>query len=188
MTSTLLQGRIRGVTHHRKASPLSGGVRTRHPVVLQALALTLDELRQGAPQPLSRLDVHRLLGDHGRAELHTLVLETIEHLSHWRQVSGVLDRHLTKAGPLPRKQGLETMPLLELGENAAGYVPGTEADPKQWLAIEVRRVYRLWKHRLATLEWIADGQGTAQWELRLAQRRTRFGTQRRVPSGPLQGR
>ena len=44
------------------------------------------DLKQGAPSAFSQRDVHRLLGDHGRHEIHALVAECIQNLTRWRQL------------------------------------------------------------------------------------------------------
>ena len=174
MKSVFTRGRIRGVTHHRSQSPLGGGnPNLGNSVAREALNLTLADLQKAVPQPLSHPEIHMLLGDLGRQTLHTLVSDCIVHASHWRQVSTALDRHLDRSGrPLSRKAEGPSV-LLELDSDDAGYFPGTDADPRQWLAIEVRRVFRLWQQRLSMLEMIADGQSTAQWEMRLALKTSR---------------
>ena len=48
----------------------------------------------GAPEPLNRASLRRLLEDRGRQTLHALVAESVEQAAHWRQVWA----HLRQAG------------------------------------------------------------------------------------------
>lgn len=167
MKPVLFRGRIRGITHRKLHSTLIGRTPgTNKPVNSDNFALTEAELKSALPQPFSHSEIYSLLCDLGRQRLHTLVSDCIDHTSHWRQVSSVLDRQLNRVQNSQIRKMESSSDLLLLNGDDAGYWPGANTDPRQWLALEVKRVYRLWKHRLSMLEMIADAQNPAQWEMR----------------------
>ena len=112
----------------------------------------------GAPAPLLRVDIARLLHDVGRQELHALMCESIEHCSHWRQISRTLQRHA------------ET-PMLETHRHQDNDVTTAFSNATNTEAIiESRKNFRLWNHRLIMLEWVAEAQSSMQWEHILKQK------------------
>lgn len=106
---------------------------------------SVESIRNSAPRPFKKTDVHRLLADYGRNELHTLVSETIEHLVQLRQLSQSFRRFVPDVAP--DRKFLEP----DVGDE-------TVAHPLQETGIEIMRVQRLWKHRLEMLEMIAMAQ------------------------------
>ncbi len=104
-----------------------------------------ESIRNSAPRPFKKTDVHRLLADYGRNELHTLVSEAVEQLAQLRQLSQSFQRFVPDVAP--DRKFLEP----EVGEETA-------AHPLQETGIEIMRVQRLWKHRLEMLEMIAMAQ------------------------------
>lgn len=108
---------------------------------------TLEQIRDTAPTPLSRSDLLRLLGDHARNEIHTLVSEAIEQLTRLRHLTQSVDRFAPRADPQRR--------FLHEDKDAA-----TEAHPLFETAIELQRIQRLWKLRLEVLEMITMAQSS----------------------------
>lgn len=106
---------------------------------------SVESIRNSAPWPFKKNDVHRLLADYGRNELHTLVSEAVEHLVQLRQLTQSFQRFVPDVAP--DRKFLES----DGGEE-------TVAHPLQETGIEIMRVQRLWKHRLEMLEMIAMAQ------------------------------
>ncbi len=157
MKKVLQRSRIKGMSF--RSSVTISGRSSRHKKDLDHFADPVPTPSdKGAPAPLLRADIARLLNDIGRHELHALVSECIEHCSHWRQISRTLERHAeTSALGANRHQENE-------GTTAFTNAINTEA------LIESRKNFSLWHHRLTMLEWIAAAQSSMQWEQILKQK------------------
>lgn len=140
---------IRGVTTHRRSY---GASAKRDYVKLSTLdtspfQITKKMLQEGKPAELCSIKIRALLLDTPRHEIHALVSEAIEHLSHWKQLLHALESYLARKGSLE----------LYL-ENSAFEDEDLEPNEQHNFALDVRANFQLWKHRLAVLELIADAQ------------------------------
>jgi hypothetical protein len=158
MKNGLLRTRIKGMSFRSGiASSRSCNRQTKDPQ--NALDAFSEDPQKGAPPPLTRSDIRRLLQDLGRQELHTLMNESITHGSHWRQVSSMLEKRTEESFfDDPRQHGA-TLGSEESSQRRADVL------------VLVKRNFRLWNHRIEMLEWIAKAQHTIQRET--AQRRDR---------------
>lgn len=104
-----------------------------------------EDIRNSAPRPFKSADLHRLLGDFGRNELHTLVSEAVEQLVKLKQISKSIERLSPDAEP--------DRHFLQLEESSE-----SSAHPLQDVGVEILRVQRLWKLRLEVLEMVAMAQ------------------------------
>jgi hypothetical protein len=147
--------RIRGVTfRHGRSSAGAGRSKDSGTSGPQAIGSVLgkknsstsaENIRNSAPPPLLERDLHRLLGDYGRNELHTLVSEAVDQLVQLKQLNQSFQRLMPDSAP--DRKFLNTDESEEL-----------LADPLLETGVELVRVQRLWKHRLDMLEMIATAQ------------------------------
>lgn len=158
MTSrTFTRNRIRGVSfHHARSSSVSGhGGSRRDSSTYSSTAWTgpsLQELQNTAPQRFGDSDLHRLLADQGRQEIHSLVSDAVEHLGQLRQLSRSLQRFA------PEEETHRQFLNAESNEDSGIH-------PMQEMYVEVMRIQRLWKLRLETLEMIVMAQNSLRYYL-----------------------
>lgn len=156
MTSrTFTHNRIRGVSfRHARSSGVSGrGVRKRDSSPDSSAAWSgpsLQELQTTAPQRFADFDVHRLLADQGRQEIHSLVSDAVEHLGQLRQLSVSLQRFAPEEET--HRQFLDAQSNEDTGTH-----------PLQEMYVEVMRIQRLWKLRLDMLEMIVMAQNSLRY-------------------------
>jgi hypothetical protein len=142
MKKPLSRNRIRGISFHRTAPSGQGGrcSKKQHPQT----DIDINALMAGAPTALSRAEIHKLLQEHGRHTLHTLMSDSVEIASQWRQASRALDKKF------------ETFFFLEMRD--ANIDSESIAKEQVETLLQSRRNFRLWKHRIAILEMIAAAQ------------------------------
>lgn len=121
------------------------------------------EIEEALPATLSRLDIHRLLEDFQRNELHALVSESIEQCGRWRQIQRLLER------AVPEAQGTDDRLWSDFSNTSSKSLLPDQAA----LLLATRHLYRQWRHRLDVLELIAEGQGTHQAEMLYSMRNGR---------------
>lgn len=141
----IVRNRIGGVSFHVRRPGIQRGPGTRTPSRHLPALLGQDSLSErpdgsGAPAPLEPRDIHRLLGDFGRQELHTLVSDAVDAAVRWKQVVDALERN----APLGDAFGAEPR----------GFVSPRAVEA----LLDARRALRLWRHRLEILEMVADAQ------------------------------
>ncbi|MFZ9521174.1 MAG: hypothetical protein ACO3A4_11925 [Silvanigrellaceae bacterium] len=155
------RNRIRGVSFHRGRSNLPGRRRGGDDSGLGFSSLndmsnrispysswmgpTPEQIRESAPDGFKNSDLHRLIADHGRNELHTLVSESVDQLVQLKQLARSVERFSSEEEPDRKYLGFENEDDLS-------------ANPMQEMRIEALRVQRLWKLRLELLEMIAMAQ------------------------------
>jgi len=154
---TFTHNRIRGVSfRHARSSCVSGrGGGRRDSSAYSSAAWTgpiLQELQNTAPQRFGDFDVHRLLADQGRQEIHSLVSDAVEHLGQLRQLSRSLQRFA------PEEETHRQFLNAESNEDSGIH-------PMQEMYVEVMRIQRLWKLRLDTLEMIVMAQNSMRYYL-----------------------
>ena len=152
--TTFPRRRIRGISfrHTRPGNPQAN--RKFRPDLVPLVTLSTHEMARAKPKPFDKSDIHRLLCDLGRQELHTLVTDCIEHVAHWRQITSRLRPIVEEV-----REFAEAVHLT-FSENA------TLPQRTDWILayLEAQAVYRLWRHRLTMLEMIADAQSSWQHE------------------------
>lgn len=146
MQKLFANGRIRGVSFRRNVTRSHGQRASISAPLPEGFSLTHKMLDDAKPPHLCTREVRKLLLDTRRHEVHALVSETIEHLSHWKQISHALDSYL----------------LLDANGRSSSFnwdddVPRNHEE-RRLLAVEVRSVFLMWRHRLSMLELIADAQ------------------------------
>lgn len=143
--SRLTPHRIRGVSFHRQRSSAQGASSsTRLFSTDRPPQLDEESLAEARPAPLKRQDIHRLMFDTTRVELHALVIDCIEHVGHWRQLSNAFDNYISMHRARDDNQAISEEP---------GRVTNDH-----FLATEANAIYGLWRHRLEMLEWISQSQ------------------------------
>jgi hypothetical protein len=149
---TFARNRIRGVSFRRSTSSLPG-TRSRasdgkfagqDPFLFE---MSLHELRKTEPTAFKPKDIHRLLADQGRQEVHALVSDAVDHLGQLRQLERSLLRFTSDQETKRQLLGNDTH------EDR-----GTSSLDN--LRVEVMRLQRLWKMRLEILEMIAMAQNS----------------------------
>lgn len=142
MKKQLSRNRIHGVSYKRTTlGPVRSGTKTKTP---RPSAHKQNQQNTGAPTPFSTQQIHALLRDAARQSLHTLMNESVEMASFWRQASRALDKNFEDTFfDDPRTR--EPLDISNSSEQA------------ETLLI-ARRNSRLWKHRIAILEMIALAQ------------------------------
>lgn len=145
MHGRLMRHRIRGVTFHRQrsSSHASGSSRffsTRRPPQLDEKSL-----QEAHPTALSRDEIYRLAFAGSPHEIHALVLECIDQVGHWRQLSHAFDNYIFMRRP---EDNTAEALLSEV----------VRVDHDSFLAVEARTIYLAWRHRLDMLELIAQAQ------------------------------
>jgi len=155
----LLRTRIRGVSFHIRrpgistAGPKEIGSGRRYENALFPGNPHFPEAAAGivhgvdTPAILSQIDLHRLMADFTRHELHALVIDAIDGASRWKQLCETLER---LAGPNEESRVWHEQELDVL--------------------LGARRTQRLWRHQLEILEMIADAQRTLVAEARRSSR------------------
>ncbi len=149
---TFARNRIRGVSFRRSTSSLPGArsrttANTRSGEDTFLLEMSLRELHKTEPVPFKPKDIHRLLADQGRQEVHALVSDAVDHLGQLRQLERSLLRFSTDQET--KRQLLDAETHEESRFNRMDD-----------LRIEVMRLQRLWKIRLEILEMIAMAQNS----------------------------
>lgn len=144
-----VRNRIRGVSFRHTRSATGAG-RGAAPWSTSGSAIpwsgpSAADLRASAPKPFKKNDLHRLLADHGRQEIHTLVSDAVEQLGQLRQLSQSLKRFAPD-------EELSRRLLGDDGLDEHGTLPLHE------ILVEVMRVQRLWKLRLELLEMVVMAQ------------------------------
>lgn len=160
MQKGIQRSRIKGMSFRSHAT---SGSRLASPknILQQPPEWNSSACEKGAPLQLSRTDIVRLLHDGSRHELHTLVTESIEHCSNWRQIARALEYH-TDSSIFENDRHHED-----------GRISAFENTKLAESLIEARKNLRLWNHRLTMLEWIAAAQSSMRWELLLKQKGTK---------------
>lgn len=151
MSSQILRrGRIRGVSLRRMAA---GGPRAAHrDQGAEASALSPLSFREAAPDPLAPQRICKLLAEHGRNEIHTLVSDCIEEIGQWRDALRALEARAPRSGDALRGRGAGEAGIIEARVDAL---------------VELRALVRKLEHRLAMLEWINEAQRSlARWDPR----------------------
>lgn len=153
MKQLLFKNRIRGVSFHRKGSGIGASRFQENAVRLpeDIVRLSKEELRRGRPQNLTSQQVAHLLLDSQRHELHQLVIECIDHVTHWKQLAQALEKYLSRPS---HGVSLELACGMDNVENEDTRF----SNEKLNFALEVRSIFLLWKHRLSILELIAEAQ------------------------------
>jgi hypothetical protein len=118
-----------------------------------------DHVRAGAPQDFSTADIHRLLGDWGRNELHSLVSEAVDQLTQFRQLAQSMERLWPEIAPDRRFLMIDSH--------------DDDADSLSEARVEILRVQRLWKLRLELLEMMAMAQDSLRHWHTKSKKRTR---------------
>ncbi|MEN9827330.1 MAG: hypothetical protein RI953_3075 [Pseudomonadota bacterium] len=174
------RNRIRGVSFHRGRSGLPGrrpsgdefavgisslnGLKSGFSSSSHWSGPSPEQIRESAPEGFKNSDLRRLMADHGRNELHTLVSESVDHLVQLKQLARSVERFAGEDEPDRKFMGSETDDELS-------------ANPIQEMRIEALRVQRLWKLRLELLEMIAMAQDS------LRSSGTGLSRKRRPPAG-----
>lgn len=162
---TFTRTRIRGVSFHHQSSAIAArGSRKEHSHQGHYgwNGPQLSEIQATAPLPFSNSDLHRLLGDQGRQEIHSLVSDAIDRLSQLRLLSQSVQRFAPESEVDRKFLQLET-------------VEEPDTHPLRELFVEVNRLQRLWRLRLEILEMIVMAQNSlrgfpTKFEERLQQR------------------
>lgn len=137
--------RIRGVSFRRQRVSQSES-RSNRPFATERPP-HLDEiaLKEARPLPLQRYEINRLIYDTSRTELHALVIDCIEHVSRWRQLSHAFDKYISM-------RDSKTFDAVKIEDEPSR----TTTD--HHLATETRAIFSLWRHRLEILELISQTQ------------------------------
>lgn len=154
MSRSFSRNRIRGVSFHHSRSGPSGRQRNAreqtHAFNATWNGPSLAALRNSAPTPFTDADVHRLLADQGRQEIHTRVSDAVEHLGQLRQLAQSLQRFL----PSTESEGRSS---LQFGDDED---EENQLHPLRELTVEVTRLQHLWKLHLDLLEMIVMAQNS----------------------------
>lgn len=147
---TFSRNRIRGISFHRQRG--ISGVRSRKMEGHLGYGFPwtgpgIEDLRNSAPVSFNDRDLHRLLADQGRQEVHSLVSDAVDHLAQLRHLGQALQRFVTQ-DDVDRK-------FLDGDETES-----TQMHPAQELYVEVNRLQRLWKVRLEILEMVVMAQNS----------------------------
>lgn len=142
--SRLTPHRIRGVSFRRQRSLTRGATSAKFFATERPIQLDEESLEAARPAPLKRQDIHRLMFDTTRVELHAMVIDCIENVGHWRQLSHAFDNYISMRGTHENEQ-------LVVDEPAS-------VTHDHFLAAEAHAIYGLWRHRLEMLEWISQSQ------------------------------
>ncbi len=144
---TFTRNRIRGISFHHNRSAVYRTHRNGQSIHNNWAGPKTDEIRNSTPTPLTHGDIQRLLHDHSRAEIHTLVTQSIENLVSLQQLGQSL-RKLSSSKEINRHS-------FELDE-----LEGKEVHPLQLTALEVVSLQRIWKLRLELFEMIVMAQNS----------------------------
>jgi hypothetical protein len=154
MSRSFSRNRIRGVSFHHSRSVSSGRQRNpreqTHAFNTAWNGPSLAALRNSAPPPFTDADVHRLLADQGRQEIHTRVSDAVEHLGQLRQLAQSLQRFL------PSTEA-ESRSSLQWGDDEDDE---HQLHPLGELTVEVTRLQHLWKLHLDMLEMVVMAQNS----------------------------
>ncbi len=144
MKKSLSHSRIKGVSYRRNVSGAPHAPSPKEKKFPEQLLASPE--KNGEPQPLTRVDIHKLLQDLARQSLHTLMSEAVDMSSHWCHASRALDRTFEDSFFLDARKSIS--------ESDHKVNPAPQAET----LLNARRNFRLWKHHIAILEMIAQAQ------------------------------